>query len=65
VAQRRRHYDVLSEKDLSREIRRLEKAMQEHARNLEFEQAAAVRDELFRLRRQAFGADAHGPGEPH
>jgi excinuclease ABC subunit B len=65
AAQRRRHYDVLSEKDLSREIRRLEKAMQEHARNLEFEQAAAVRDELFRLRRQAFGADAHGPGEPH
>jgi excinuclease ABC subunit B len=65
AAQRRRHYDVLSEKDLSREIRRLEKAMQEHARNLEFEQAAAVRDELFRLRCQAFGADAHGPGEPH
>jgi excinuclease ABC subunit B len=65
VAQRRRHYDVLSEKELSREIRRLEKEMLEHARNLEFEKAAAVRDELFRLRRQAFGADAHQQVEPH
>jgi excinuclease ABC subunit B len=65
VAHRRRHYDVLSEKELSREIRRLEKEMLEHARNLEFEKAAAVRDELFRLRRQAFGADAHQQVEPH
>jgi excinuclease ABC subunit B len=34
--------------------------MQEHARNLEFEKAAAARDELFRLRERAFGADQHG-----
>ncbi|MCX7174865.1 MAG: excinuclease ABC subunit UvrB [Proteobacteria bacterium] len=59
AAQQQAHYDAMGEKDLARAIKRLEKAMQEHARNLEFEQAAAARDELFRLRRQAFGADPH------
>lgn len=34
------------EKALSKEFKRLEKLMLEHARNLEFEQAAAVRDQL-------------------
>ncbi|TAN13155.1 MAG: excinuclease ABC subunit UvrB [Burkholderiaceae bacterium] len=50
----------LSEKDLSKELKRLEKLMREHARNLEFEQAARVRDQLAALRAQAFGADAKG-----
>jgi len=59
VAQQEARYEALSVKELAREIKRLEKAMQEHARNLEFEAAAAARDELFRLRRQAFGAEAH------
>jgi excinuclease ABC subunit B len=59
VAQQQARYDALSEKDLAKTIKRLEKAMQQHARNLEFEEAAAARDELFRLRRQAFGADVH------
>jgi excinuclease ABC subunit B len=59
VAQETARYEVMSEKDLSREIRRLEKAMQEHARNLEFEAAAAARDELFRIKRLAFGGEAH------
>lgn len=48
----------MSEKDVAREIKRLEKAMLDHARNLEFEQAARVRDQLTRLKEQAFGA--HG-----
>lgn len=48
----------MSEKDLAREIKRLEKQMLEHARNLEFEQAARVRDQLARLKDMAFGA--HG-----
>jgi len=56
-------YALLDEKALAREIKKLEKAMQEHARNLEFEQAAAMRDELFRLRQRAFGADAHDAGD--
>jgi len=36
--------------DISREMDRLEKAMHEHARNLEFEEAAELRDRLARLR---------------
>ncbi|TPG23030.1 excinuclease ABC subunit UvrB [Variovorax guangxiensis] len=46
----------MSEKDVAREIKRLEKLMLEHARNLEFEKAARVRDQLAVLREQAFGA---------
>ena len=64
AAQEAARYEVMSEKDLSREIRRLEKAMQEHARNLEFEEAAAARDELFRVKHLAFGGEAHdAPGD--
>ena len=46
----------MSEKDLSREIKRLEKQMLDHAKNLEFEQAARVRDQLARLKGQVLGA---------
>jgi len=64
AAQEAARYEVMSEKELSREIRRLEKAMQEHAKNLEFEEAAAARDELFRIQRMAFGGEAHdAPGD--
>jgi excinuclease ABC subunit B len=59
AAQKRARYEALDAKSLAREIKRLEKEMQEAARNLEFERAAAARDELFRLRGQAFGADGH------
>ena len=55
---------ILDEKVLAKTIRQLEKEMQEHARNLEFEKAAAARDKLFRLRQQAFGADAHDASQP-
>lgn len=56
VAQENAKYADISEKALAKEIRRLQKAMTEYAKNLEFEQAAAARDELFRLKEQAFGA---------
>jgi len=56
-------YAAMDEKTLAKAIRQLEKKMQEAARNLEFETAASLRDELFRLRAQAFGADQHGPDE--
>ena len=46
----------MSEKDVAREIKRLEKQMIEHAKNLEFERAASVRDQLHVLKAQAFGA---------
>ena len=48
--------EALSEKDLAKRIKTLEKQMLDHARNLEFEQAARVRDQLAQLREQAFGA---------
>jgi excinuclease ABC subunit B len=48
--------EAMSEKDLGRRIKALEKQMLDHARNLEFEKAARVRDELAGLREQAFGA---------
>ena len=43
---------VNDEKALSRELKRLEKAMMDHAKNLEFEEAAAVRDQLQRLKQE-------------
>lgn len=49
----------LSEKDLAKRMAQLEKQMLEHARNLEFEQAARLRDQLAQLREQAFGARVH------
>jgi excinuclease ABC subunit B len=49
----------MSERDVAKEIKRLEKRMMEHARNLEFENAARVRDQLATLREQAFGGAGH------
>ena len=46
----------MSEKNIGREIKRLEKQMVDHAKNLEFEKAARVRDQLHLLKEQAFGA---------
>jgi len=51
--------EALDEKDLGKRIKQLERQMLEHARNLEFEKAARVRDQLALLREQAFGASPH------
>ncbi|WP_198970298.1 excinuclease ABC subunit UvrB [Xylophilus sp. ASV27] len=56
AALQRARVEDMSEKDMGREIKRLEKQMLEHARNLEFEKAARLRDQLARLKEQAFGA---------
>jgi excinuclease ABC subunit B len=56
VAQERARYESMSEKQLAREIKRIEKEMLEYARNLEFEKAAQARDRLAGLRDAAFGA---------
>jgi excinuclease ABC subunit B len=48
--------EAMSEKQISKEIKRLEKLMLDHARNLEFEKAAQVRDQLHILKQQMFGA---------
>jgi excinuclease ABC subunit B len=58
-------YEAMSETDLAKEIRRLEKQMLEHARNLEFEQAGQVRDQLRLLKERLFGmAAGELPGIP-
>jgi excinuclease ABC subunit B len=49
----------MSEKDMAKEMKRLEKQMLEHARNLEFEKAARVRDQIALLKEQTFGAATH------
>ena len=62
AAQQQASYEAMSEKQLSRELKRLEKQMLEYARNLEFEKAAAARDELFRIKERVFGAAVHDTG---
>jgi len=59
AAQQQAVYEAMDEKAVAREIKRLEKLMMECAKNLEFEKAAAARDELFRLRERIFGAAQH------
>lgn len=44
---------LTDERKLAREIKRLEKKMMEHAKNLEFEQAAQTRDQLKHLKDKA------------
>src|SRR5471030_1623163 len=56
VAQETAKYESMSEKQISKEIKRLEKQMVDHAKNLEFEKAAQVRDQLHLLKQQLFGA---------
>jgi excinuclease ABC subunit B len=56
VAQEHANYEKMSEKQVSKEIKRLEKLMVDHAKNLEFEKAAQVRDQLHTLKEQLFGA---------
>ena len=60
-ALQRARVEEMSEKDISKEIKRLEKLMMQHARDLEFEQAARVRDELALLKQRAFGASGGDP----
>ena len=50
AAQEQAKYLAMSEKEVAREIKRLEKEMLNAAKNLEFEEAAALRDELKKLR---------------
>ena len=56
AAQPGKTYESMSEKELASEIRKLEQAMQKHAKNLEFEAAARTRDQLFKLKERVFGA---------
>jgi excinuclease ABC subunit B len=54
AAQAEAAYELMGEKELTREVKRLEKEMLEAARNLEFERAAQLRDELKKLKERLF-----------
>ena len=57
AAQDTASYDALSEKQIIKEIKRIEKAMHDSAKNLEFEKAADFRDQLKKLKVRFYGAD--------
>jgi excinuclease ABC subunit B len=54
AAQTQARYEAMSETQLAKEIKSLEKQMHEAAKNLEFEKAAEYRDELKRLKNKLF-----------
>ena len=54
VAQAQAAYEALSEKELTREIKRVEREMLDAAKNLEFERAAELRDHLKKLKQRLF-----------
>jgi excinuclease ABC subunit B len=56
AAQDQANYESLSEKQILKEMKRLEKAMHDAAKNLEFEKAANFRDQLKKLKTQFYGA---------
>ena len=58
AAQEEARYEAMSEKQVAREIKALEKKMLGHARNLEFEDAAMARDQLAELKKRVFGVEA-------
>ncbi|WP_322005023.1 excinuclease ABC subunit UvrB [Paraburkholderia tropica] len=55
--QERAKFEDMSEKQLAKEIKKLEKQMMDYAKNLEFEKAAQTRDQLAVLRQRVFGAN--------
>src|SRR3982075_867627 len=57
AAQAEARYEAMSEKQIAREMKALEKKMLEHAKNLEFEEAAGVRNQLAELKKRVFGVE--------
>ena len=49
------NFESLSEKQLTKELKRIDKAMHDAAQNLEFEKAAQYRDQLKKLKLRIFG----------
>ena len=54
AAQETAKYDSMSEKQMTATLKKLEKQMLDHAKNLEFEQAAKVRDQVKSLKQKLF-----------
>ena len=59
VAEEMREYDRLSVKQLNNKLEKMENAMYEHARNLEFEEAAKLRDDMRRFKDHFFKNPAY------
>jgi excinuclease ABC subunit B len=57
AAQEQASYESMSEKTLAKELKRIEKAMHDAAKNLEFEKAAQFRDQFKKLKLQVLGAE--------
>jgi excinuclease ABC subunit B len=55
VAEQREDYATLSPTQAAAKIKALEQQMYQHARDLEFEEAARIRDQLHRLREASLG----------
>jgi len=54
VAEEMRQYDQLSANQLNSKLQKMESQMYDHARNLEFEEAAKLRDEMTRFKDRYF-----------
>lgn len=63
VAEREAFYgldlDSMNEKELKQQLLKMEKQMFEHAKNLEFEAAAATRDKITKIKKRLFGMPPH------
>ena len=55
IRERAAKYKVMSPQQLTKEITRLEKRMYQHAKDLEFEQAAKIRDQIEIIKQLVFG----------
>jgi excinuclease ABC subunit B len=61
-AKSKREFAAMSEKEREKSLKSLEKAMFDAARNLEFEKAADLRDQLTKLKEEMFGVGHAGAG---
>ncbi len=57
VRKENRKYEDMSEPQMIKEINKLDKAMHKAAKNLEFEEAAKIRDQMKYLKEQVYGAN--------
>jgi excinuclease ABC subunit B len=62
AADKRGVYEVMGPEELLKKAAKLEKKMLKHARDLEFEEAAKLRDEIQMVRAMAFGIPASDAG---
>ena len=58
----KREFEAMDEKSREKTLKSLEKAMLDAARNLEFEKAAELRDQLTKLKEEMFGVGHAGTG---